>query len=331
MSDSHPPSSSGERTTSNTRLEDVLLTCVGKAGGREIQCDIAERALPDGFKLNQYVLEEVLGQGGFGITYLANEPFLERNVVIKENFPASFCHRRSDDMHVHFLDSEKTESYEKAKLNFLREARILATLDHPNIARVYTFFESLNTAYYVSEVVKGISLDHLASLRHQNKIPFSQEEIYSLLIRTLDALDYVHKHKLLHRDLKPDNILINRDGIPILIDFGAAYHQEDDQEISIVETYGYSPTEQTVSNGKLGPWTDIYALGASFYHLMTGSPPPNCSQRSLYDTAEQLHRDDKLLRLYHPHLLGSIDKALKPNPIDRYQTVEEWIRDLAEQ
>ena len=139
----------------------------------------------------------------------------------------------------------------------------------------------------------------------------------------------LHSRKLLHRDIKPDNILIARNGLPVIIDFGAAREAYGDISNNIVETPGFSPSEQSQPNGNMGPWTDLYALGATLYYILTGNCLPACRQRELFDTADPLATNEQLLQHYNPSLLATIDRALAPLPEHRYQNVTEWMKDLA--
>lgn len=295
-----------------------------------IDCPIAPKELPDGTMLHGYRVQRTIGSGGFGVTYLAQESLLNRRVVVKESFPDSLCYREEGTLDVCLHDPETgKEGFEWALSNFLREVRLLATLDHPCIAKVYSYFEEHRTAYYVVEFINGISLDKLAAQHARLNQPIPQSSLFGLIVRLLDALDYLHSHKLLHRDIKPDNILITRAGLPVIIDFGAAREAHGDLGTSIVETPGFSPTEQSAPNGNMGPWTDIYAFGATLYYILTGTCLPACRQRDIYDTAEPLATNPALTALYNPALLATIDRAIMPAPAQRYQSVAEWMQDLA--
>lgn len=295
------------------------------------ECEIAPRELPPDTMLNGYRLVRMLGAGGFGVTYLAQENGLNRPVVIKESFPDTFCYRRSNTLDVCLNSPETdTERYAWACANFLREARILATLDHPYIAKVYSYFEAHDTAYYVTEYIDGQALGKLAAEYATYRLSIRQDDLLGLMVRLLDALDYLHGKKLLHRDIKPDNVLITRQGFPVLIDFGAARESYGDLSANFIESPGFTPPEQLKEGGNLGPWTDLYALGATLYYTLTGTCLPPCNQRELYDTAAPLSRNSRLLSLYAPGLLQSIDKACHPSPEARYASAAEWLADLHE-
>lgn len=295
-----------------------------------VPCYIAPRELPDGTQLHNYRVLRTIGSGGFGVTYLAKESLLNRTVVIKENFPNSLCYRHAETLDVCLHDPEAGQSgAEWARSNFLREVRILATLDHPSIAKVYSYFEEHQTAYYVVEYINGISLAALAAQYAQSGTPIPQSAIFGLMVRLLDAFDYLHSRNLLHRDIKPDNILITRTGLPVIIDFGAARESYGDLTSSVVETPGFSPSEQSRPDGNMGPWTDLYAFGATLYYTLTGTCLPNCQQREIYDTVDPLANNEQLCQHYNPALLATIDRAIAPIPARRYQNVAEWMQDLA--
>ena len=297
----------------------------------EMECDIAPKELPPGTDLHGYRILKPLGAGGFGITYLAEEDYLARRVVIKESFPDSLCYRQSTTLHVCLNDPDNgAVNYDWARGNFLREARILATLDHPYIAKVYSYFEANNTAYYVTEYIDGLSLGELADDYARCGQPLSQDALLGLMVRMLDALDYMHNKHLLHRDIKPDNILINKNGLPVLIDFGAARESYGDLTPTFVESQGFTPPEQLKADGSPGPWSDLYALGATFYYALKGSCLPPCHQRELFDQAKPLAGDARLLSLYAPAILRSIDKACRPPVDERYNCAAAWLADLRE-
>ena len=299
------------------------------AGG--VECDIDPKELPNGTDLHGYHIIKPLGAGGFGVTYLAEELYLSRRVVIKENFPDTLCYRRSNTLEVCLNDPENgVENYDWARGNFLKEARLLAALDHPYIAKVYSYFEANNTAYYVTEYIDGLSLGDLAEDYARCGHPLTRNALLGLMVRLLDALDYLHSKKLLHRDIKPDNILITRNGLPVLIDFGAAREAHGDLSPAFVESRGFTPPEQLKENGNPGSWSDLYALGATFYYILKGISLPDCQQRELFDRATPLATDSQLAALYSPALLRTIDRACSPEIETRYLSAADWLADLHE-
>lgn len=293
-------------------------------------CHIAPKELPDGTKLHGYRLLRTIGSGGFGVTYLAQESLLNRTVVIKENFPDSLCYREEGTLNILMHNPETgKQGFDWALNNFLREVRLLATLDHPCIAKVYSYFEEHGTAYYVIEYINGISLGKLAYQHAERGRPIPQSGLVGLMVRLLDALDYLHSKQILHRDIKPDNILVTKVGLPVIIDFGAARESYGDLSDSVVETPGFSPSEQSTPHGNMGPWTDLYAFGATLYYILTGTCLPSCQQRELFDTVDPLATNQELLQHYNPALLATIDRAIEPLPTRRYQCVAEWMQDIA--
>ncbi len=322
------PESSPNHPSKKGLMDAILNKSDNNDTDKELTCDIAPKELPNGYRLRNYKIHRRLGAGGFGITYLAVEDLLNRPVVIKENFPDSLCYRESSTLRVRISDGANNEIYEWALTNFLREVRLLATLDHMNIAKVYSYFEAHGTAYYVSEYIDGKSLGDVAKDYAEHSLHIPQEALYGTLVRLLDALDYLHQRQLLHRDIKPDNILITRQGRPILIDFGAARDEYGDLDSNVIESQGFSPSEQAEPGGNMGPWTDIYALGATMYFILTGQCLPNSKQRLLFDTVDPLSSMPELTEHYHPQLLASIDKALAPSIASRYNSVAEWMEAL---
>lgn len=284
--------------------------------------------LPEGVKLNNFLIDKVLGSGGFGITYLATDVSLHRKVVVKENFPRSSAYRHDTSMFLYPKDEESRKDYEWSLSNFLREARMLAALDHPYIVKVLSTFEELGTAYFVMPFVDGFSLGHLISRREGKGQTFQEEEILGLLTRALEALQYIHSKNIFHRDIKPDNFLISRDGLPILIDFGSARLLDNSAPKTIIESHGFSPPEQSFSVGDHGPWSDLYSLGATMHKMLLGRPPASGPQRAIRDPYPPLTQREELHGRYDPVLLETIDKALIPDTKARYQLAEEWLRDL---
>lgn len=324
-----PESQSHTNAFANDILAGIMSNTPEEA--EEFECDVAPKELPPGYQLGGYELIREIGSGGFGVTYLAHERYLERRVVIKENFPNSLCYRQSETMNVMLhTPSEDSKGYQWAKENFMREARILSSLDHPHIAKVYSYFEAHQTAYYVTEYIEGNSLGDVVADYARCRKPIPQSALLGLMVRLLDALHYLHIRKLLHRDIKPDNILITPEGLPVLIDFGAVRESYGDLTPSYINSAGFTPAEQITEGGNMGPWTDIYALGATLYYVLTGKCLPEALKREYYDEAETLSGNPRLLSLYAPAILQSIDKACSFSIENRYQDAASWIADLHE-
>ncbi len=273
-------------------------------------------ALPEGTVLaGQYIVEKVLGQGGFGITYEAKDHKTGRRVAVKEFFPDAMA-TRTDQTTVMPFSGEKGENYVYGKTCFLQEAETLAKfIGNENIVRIHSYFEEYGTAYFVMDFIEGTSFD--AYLKQKGgKIPY--EEAAEILIPVMDALSAVHSKGIVHRDVTPDNIYITNEGVVKLLDFGAARYSLGDQSrsLDIILKHGFAPKEQYTRRGKQGPYTDIYALGATFYFALTGKRPP--------DSVERMDEDE----LIPPSSLGvqlsgpaedAILKALSVQPADRFQ------------
>lgn len=212
--------------------------------------------LPARTLLGHCEIRRILGQGGGGISYLAYDAHLEREVVIKEHFPPSLCYRAPGTAEVQAI---QVESYNRSLAAFCREARILAGLNHPGIVKVYDIFQAAGTAYMVMEYVDGARLTEWLP-EHAGEV----EQVTSVLENLLEALSYLHGNEVLHRDIKPSNIIIRTGKQPVLIDFGAAMLGTPPTTITLVGTPGYAAPEQFQQHGKVGAWSDLYALAHSF-------------------------------------------------------------------
>jgi serine/threonine protein kinase len=288
---------------------------------------MAARPLPIGHLLLWYEIEEVLGQGGFGITYLATDTNLKRSVAIKEYLPTIFAYR-NEDFTVAPLTGEHGDNYNWGLSSFLNEARTLAKFRHRNIVQVQTVFESHNTAYMVMEYEHGDSLSRLISKRRDS---LDQSFYERLLFPVMDGLQDIHDAGFIHRDIKPPNIYLRSDGSPVLIDFGSARQtsQQDTGEMTTLVSQGYTPLEQYSSNfGEQGPWTDIYSFAASVYHGITGKRSVDALNRSAGllagkpDPLKPLGEMD--LSGYSPVFLSAIDQAMMLKPDDRPQSLSQW-------
>jgi TPR repeat protein/serine/threonine protein kinase len=276
--------------------------------------------------LLEFVIERVLGSGGFGITYLARDTSLNRQVVIKENLPAQFAWRETTTGTVRprHTSGGDADDYEWSMNNFLREAETLASLDHPGIVRVLRKFEANGTAYFVMPFVDGVAFDELIKNRSAEGVRFSDEELKGLLTRLLDALGYLHDRGIYHRDIKPGNILVSNDGVPALIDFGSARQRLSERSMTVVESAGYTPFEQLQTRGDVGPWSDLYALGATIEKSITSETPPKAADRIGSDPRIPLVNRRDLAGNYSRGLLASIDQALAVDGKARWQSAEQW-------
>ena len=296
----------------------------GLDDGLETSSNLQNSALPPGFRLHEYRIDSVLGQGGFGIAYAAIDVNLNVRVVVKEYLPEGIA-CRSEDLDIRPRSPADRELYRAGLENFLVEARTLATFRHPNIVRVARFFEAHQTAYMVLEYERGEPLKAWRA-RHQD---ISEQALVSLLSPLLDGLAAVHRAGYLHRDIKPDNIHVrHEDGSLVLLDFGAARQITSDRaEAGTVATPGYAPIEQYAGSGRQGPWSDIYSLGATLYWLVTGKKPLEATAR-LSDPDPLPRAEEAGEGRFTPEFLCAIDWALRMHPIDRPQDVDQFRRAL---
>jgi serine/threonine protein kinase len=289
-----------------------------------------------GSTLEDYVIEAVLGAGGFGVTYLARDTHLNTRVAIKEYFPLDWSYRGADGLTVHpntrgqMIQQEKVVAdYCWGLERFLDEAQALAAIKHPHVVRIHRYFRANSTAYIVMDYEEGTPLSTL--LANENTLP--EATVWQLLRTVLPALRAVHERGYLHRDIKPGNLYLrNRDQQVMLIDFGAAREVlgRHSRSVTSIVTPGYSPPEQYVARQRYphGPWTDIYPLGAVLYRCMTGVPPLDAAERLLGSSL----RPASVLGAghYSPALLAAVDRALALQPNDRYQSIAEMEADLGD-
>lgn len=276
----------------------------------------------------QYVIEAFLNAGGFGITYIARDS-LGRKVVIKECFPGSFC-RRSTSEAVQPRSRAHQRELSKIVDGFVREAHSLAKLSHPNIVGVHHVFEECNTAYMALDFIEGKDL--LDMIENPTE-PLDPEKVEKILRQILSAMQHIHGQSLLHRDISPDNIIVRPNGEPVLIDFGAAREDEGPKSRPLsalrVVKDGYSPQEFYIAGSRQGPFSDLYAIGATFYHLITGELPANSQARlAAIASGEKDVYDPVANRMpeYSDRFLRAIDKAMQILPKDRLQTADEWLQ-----
>jgi serine/threonine protein kinase len=287
---------------------------------------IHRNALKPGYQLHWYTIKEILGQGGFGITYLAHDNNLDENVAIKEYLPIELAVREGDDS-VQPVTEDRNKNYKWGLDRFIKEARTLSKFKHPNIVRVRSVFEENNTAYMVMEYEQGETLQDILTRRKR----LEEAELLSVLVPILGGLALVHKAGFIHRDIKPANIFIRKDGSPVLIDFGSARQAlgEQTKTLTSLVSPGYAPFEQYYSKGESqGPWTDIYGLGATLYRVVVGRAPMDAVDRS-----RSIHEasSDTLVSAvdigkgnYSARFLKAIDHALKFKPTERPQSLERW-------
>lgn len=279
-------------------------------------------ALPPGYRFNEFEIQEVIGGGGFGIVYRAKDHQLERTIAIKEFMPSSLA-VRNDDMTL-VLRSERFSKAFTAGLNsFIQEARLLARFNHPNLLHVLRFWVQNDTAYMGTVFYSGTTLSRL---REKDPTLINEAWIRRMLPMLLGAIKTIHEEGYLHRDISLDNIQIQDNGLPVLLDFGSARRSigSVSDETETMLRPGYAPIEQYTDDNESeqGPWTDIYALGAVLHTLIIGSPPPVSVVRSIQDTYLPLAQRN--LPGYSLPLLQAIDRALALKMEDRPQSVDEF-------
>jgi serine/threonine protein kinase len=276
----------------------------------------------------RYRIGRVLGHGGFGITYLVWDNNLHHRLAIKEYFPRDSAGRGADGVSLAVYSGPASEQFTYGLERFIEEARALARFDqHPGIVTVKNFFRAHGTGYCVMDYVDGITLRQYLEQQPGGKI--SVETALKLLMPVVDALRAVHKEGLLHRDIAPDNIYLSQDGRIKLLDFGAARFAagEHSKSLSILLKPGYAPEEQYRAKGKQGPWTDVYALGATFYRAITGAVPPDALDRLDQD---ELVPPTRLGVVITPAQEATLLKALAVKADHRFQDIatlqQEWHR-----
>ena len=275
--------------------------------------------------IGRYTIEDVLGQGGFGITYLGMDELHKKKVAIKEFFPQGIVTRNIEyeDTVTVTLVGEK-ENYDKGKERFLKEAQTMAMFSKDKgIVKALDFFEINNTAYIVMEYLEGVTLKQY--LRENKRI--AAEDLVELLVPLIEALDEIHSQGLIHRDISPDNIMVLPDGRIKLMDFGAArdYTEFGEKSLSIVLKPGYAPPEQYQTHGVQGPWTDIYALCATMYKCITGENPPDAIDRLVDDHLKKISAFGIPVL---PQIEEAIIKGMSVAAKDRYQNVGDFCEDL---
>lgn len=278
------------------------------------------RCLKPGVILKErYKIEEVIGAGGFGITYRAWDPLLQSYVAIKEYYPSGIATRSADSSKVCVPVGQEQREYHRGRIRFLKEAQDVARFQsEPNIVSIYDYLEENDTAYMVMEYLHGCTLKQYIR-EHGGRL--DTDHILHICLSVLDALAVVHKSGMIHRDISPENIFICEDLTVKLIDFGAAkqVYLDGEQTMSVVLKPGYAPPEQYAKKDKQGPWTDIYALGATLYFAATGEKPEESFGRVLEDTIKPVCEVNPEI----PRAMSQvIMRAMSVKIEDRYQTVE---------
>ncbi len=276
-------------------------------------------ALPVGTMLAEFEIRKVLGEGGFGIVYLAFDHALEREVAVKEYMPSSLA-GRSPSGEVSVRSESHVDHFSLGLRSFVNEARLLARFDHPALLKVYRYWEANRTAYMAMRYYDGRNLHQVR--RGMNRTP-DEAWVRGLTLPLLGALERLHADGVFHRDISPDNVLIEASGEPVLLDFGAARRVITDQSQSLTAVLkpAYAPIEQYGESPSLrqGPWTDLYALGATLHFVLLGAPPPPATSRIVSDEMPPLAQRE--LPGYNRAFLACVDWMLRPRPADRPQTV----------
>lgn len=275
--------------------------------------------------IGRYVIQKVLGQGGFGITYLGIDKLYGNKVAIKEYYPQKIAMRKAQYEDVVTVTSiEEKNNYNKGKKRFLDEAQVMARFNkNEGIVKILDFFEANNTAYIVMEYLEGITLKQY--LGKYGVIQF--RNLIEMMLPLREALIEIHSQGLIHRDISPDNIMVQHNGKLKLMDFGAArdYTESGNKSLTVILKPGYAPPEQYQTHGVQGPWTDIYALCATIYKCLTGITPPDAIARVMDDKFKE---PDQLDGKLSPDIKKILWKGMNIFPEERYQDIVEFGEDV---
>lgn len=275
--------------------------------------------------IGRYVIQKVLGQGGFGITYLGIDKLYGNKVAIKEYYPQKIAMRKAQYEDVVTVTSiEEKNNYDKGKKRFLDEAQVMARFNkNEGIVKILDFFEANNTAYIVMEYLEGITLKQY--LGKYGVLQF--RNLIEMMLPLLEALIEIHSQGLIHRDISPDNIMVQHNGKLKLMDFGAArdYTESGNKSLTVILKPGYAPPEQYQTHGVQGPWTDIYALCATIYKCLTGITPPDAIARVMDDKFKE---PDQLDGKLSPDIKKILWKGMNIFPEERYQDIVEFGEDV---
>ena len=275
--------------------------------------------------IGRYVIQKVLGQGGFGITYLGIDKLYGNKVAIKEYYPQKIAMRKAQYEDVVTVTSiEEKNNYNKGKKRFLDEAQVMARFNkNEGIVKILDFFEANNTAYIVMEYLEGITLKQY--LGKYGVLQF--RNLIEMMLPLLEALIEIHSQGLIHRDISPDNIMVQHNSKLKLMDFGAArdYTESGNKSLTVILKPGYAPPEQYQTHGVQGPWTDIYALCATIYKCLTGITPPDAIARVMDDKFKE---PDQLDGKLSPDIKKILWKGMNIFPEERYQDIGEFGEDV---
>ncbi len=282
-------------------------------------------ALPKGYRLPEYQIEKAISEGGFSVVYLATHLPTRSRVVIKEFFPVKYA-KRIDTGRVETVTEEASRSFGMGIKRFFNEGSALAKIKHENVVTVTHIFRANNTVYMVMEFEVGRDMRWYIKRKNGG---LSEKFLRTVFPEVLSGMAELHKNHILHLDIKPANILLRSGGHPLLIDFGAVKHMKGAANLEVkghTLTQGFAPIEQH-NHGNVGPWSDIYAIGATMYSCITGKPPPSAPERVKKDKLESVIRSFEK-KGYSPTLLEAINSSMKMDMTARPQTIEEFMEML---
>jgi eukaryotic-like serine/threonine-protein kinase len=292
-------------------------------------------ALPEGLEISGYRIVRRIASGGFSIVYLAEDEY-GHYFAIKEYLPASLVKRAAGEL-VPAIGTDNLLTYRNGLKCFFEEGRALARIFHPNVVRVVNFFRANETVYMVMDYEEGRSLQEIVLRARNKQVPSKAVLAEALLQRifgqVMNGLREVHAARLLHLDIKPANVYLKTNGTPMLLDFGAARQTltQDSPKLFPMYTPGFAGPELYKKNQALGPWTDIYGLGATMFAAMAGAPPQPADQRQLHDKMPGIFGN--LAKSYSPGVLDLVQWCLALDPIERPQSVfslQRALRDIGE-
>lgn len=308
------------------KKENIVCPQCGMEEGKLIS---SPHHLKPGTILHQkYLVGRVLGEGGFGVTYLGWDLQLDMKLAIKEFLPKDFATRHTGNLQITIFTGDYQHHFENGLKKFIEEAKILAKYNNlPGIVSVRDFFEDHSTAYLVMYYLDGIDL---RSYLEQVGGKLAYDQALAILMPVMDALKEIHKDGLLHRDISPDNIYVTTEGEIKLLDFGAARHafNDNNKSLSVILKPGYAPEEQYRSKGRQGPWTDVYAVAATYYRMIVGQTPPDSLDRLESDT---LLHPSRIGVSIPTHIENTLMKALAIKSQNRFQSIEEFQSSLSGQ
>ncbi len=282
-------------------------------------------ALQPGAKIGDLQINSILGIGTFSVTYLVTDPAIGTRFALKEYLPAGKVTRNSDGA-LEASDPSATSSFAAGLEQFLAEARLVAVLDHPHIVKVLRYFEANGTAYFLMPYYAGQSLRQ----RLETTGALKPDDVLALLLPLLDGLEYLHEQGIVHQDIKPANIYLTDSGAPILLDFGVAAAVAEQTGQPGFGSAGYAAPEQSASDGRIGPWTDIYAFAATLYRCISGSVPPPATDRqaavaeNTVDPLQALAKRTAIDLGQYGGILAGIELGLRLNPQNRPRNAAQW-------